>query len=124
MIRLASTCPEYCRIWAIRVPLLLIQWMPLEPTIQILMRALVFDGQSVSLAANHPEPELAPAEAIIRPAKVGLSSTDLQVARGLFVDYQGIFAFRTHRSIHSHDPQAASKLSRSVTLTVPSSLRS
>ncbi|MHC5024650.1 MAG: alcohol dehydrogenase catalytic domain-containing protein [Planctomycetota bacterium] len=46
------------------------------------MRALVFDGASVSLERNRPEPRPEAGEAVVRPTKVALSDLDLAICRG------------------------------------------
>lgn len=53
------------------------------------MRALVFDGTHPRLITDHPEPELRPGEAIIRPARAGICSTDLEICRG-YTDFTGV----------------------------------
>ncbi|MCZ6834801.1 MAG: alcohol dehydrogenase catalytic domain-containing protein [Planctomycetota bacterium] len=55
------------------------------------MRALHFDGQSVQLSKNYPDPEqnLGTEQALVRVIKAGVSSTDVQVAQGMF-NFTGI----------------------------------
>lgn len=47
------------------------------------MRAITFDGTSTRLVSNHPEPQPAPGEAIIRTTAAAISSTDLEISQGL-----------------------------------------
>ncbi len=77
------------------------------------MRALLFDGQTVSLAVNHPEPELSDGEAIIRPIKVGLAATDLQVAQGLF-DFKGVLGHEFVGVVESTNGSGAELLGQRV----------
>ncbi|QNN25036.1 alcohol dehydrogenase catalytic domain-containing protein [Planctomycetales bacterium ZRK34] len=53
------------------------------------MRALVYDGSKPRFEPRHPDPELAPGEAIIRPIAAGVCSTDLEISRG-YMDYRGV----------------------------------
>ena len=66
------------------------------------MKALVFDGSKVQLANNHPPPSVAssprkggaaknaaPAEAVIRPLRMGVCTTDLELCKG-YMDFQGV----------------------------------
>lgn len=46
------------------------------------MRALRYDGKQVHLAADAPEPVPAPGEALLRPTKVAICATDLEIVRG------------------------------------------
>lgn len=52
------------------------------------MHALLFDGQ-LRLAEDYPEPELRPAEALIRPHLVGICNTDLELTRG-YMSFRGV----------------------------------
>lgn len=53
------------------------------------MRAVLFDGQSVRVVEDAPEPTIAPGEAIIRPTLVAVGPSDLEVARGQ-TDFRGV----------------------------------
>lgn len=53
------------------------------------MRAIVFDGRSLSLDTRRAEPELPPGEALIRPTRVGICATDLEICRG-YMGFQGV----------------------------------
>ncbi|MDQ2997334.1 MAG: alcohol dehydrogenase catalytic domain-containing protein [Chloroflexota bacterium] len=52
------------------------------------MQALLFDGQ-LRLANEHPEPILAPGEALIRPTLVGICNTDIEITRG-YMGFRGV----------------------------------
>ena len=47
------------------------------------MRALIHDGKQLLLQDTLPTPEPKEGEALIRPLRMGVSATDVQVARGL-----------------------------------------
>lgn len=53
------------------------------------MRALVFDGKSLSLDVRRAEPAPAEGEAVIRPLKLGVCSTDLEICRG-YMGFTGV----------------------------------
>ncbi len=53
------------------------------------MKALVFDGDHLVLDTNHAEPKPSDGEAVIRPLKVGICSTDLEIRRG-YMGFQGV----------------------------------
>ena len=53
------------------------------------MRALVFDGQRVGVQDRWPEPEPTPGEAVIRPTRMGICSTDLEICRG-YMGFTGV----------------------------------
>ncbi len=53
------------------------------------MQALVYDGKQVSLQTNRPDPKLVPAEALIKPLRMGLCATDLEICRG-YLGFQGV----------------------------------
>ena len=53
------------------------------------MRALVFDGRHLNVQAHQSEPKLEPGEALIRPLRMGICSTDLQICRG-YMDFKGV----------------------------------
>ncbi|MFG0329270.1 MAG: alcohol dehydrogenase catalytic domain-containing protein [Phycisphaerales bacterium] len=53
------------------------------------MRALVFDGERVALDARYPEPDPAPGEAVVRPTRMGVCSTDLEIVRG-YMGFRGV----------------------------------
>jgi threonine dehydrogenase-like Zn-dependent dehydrogenase len=46
------------------------------------VRAVLFDGQSVQVVPDAPEPAPGPGDALIRPTLVAVGSSDLEVARG------------------------------------------
>lgn len=76
------------------------------------MRALVFDGQSPALAPRHPEPELAPGEAIIRPLRAGVCSTDLEICRG-YMNFTGVLGHEfvgVVEEVHADVPDRVKKL--------------
>jgi len=52
------------------------------------MQALLFDSQ-LRLANEYPEPILAPGEALIRPALVGICNTDIEITRG-YMGFRGV----------------------------------
>ena len=52
------------------------------------MRALVYDGKRVKLETNRPDPKPAKGEALIRPLRLGLCATDLEISRG-YMDFRG-----------------------------------
>ena len=53
------------------------------------MKALVFDGHQLVMDVNHPEPIPVEGEAIIRPLRVGICSTDLEICKG-YMGFQGV----------------------------------
>ncbi|MEE9211539.1 MAG: alcohol dehydrogenase catalytic domain-containing protein, partial [Phycisphaeraceae bacterium] len=53
------------------------------------MQALVYDGKKVSLQTNRPDPKLVPTEALIKPLRMGLCATDLEICRG-YLGFQGV----------------------------------
>jgi len=53
------------------------------------LRALIFRDDMPRLVTDHPEPTLAPGEAIIRPLVAGVCSTDLELCRG-YMGYEGV----------------------------------
>lgn len=53
------------------------------------MRAFIFDGKSVALHTSHPPPQPQPGDALVRPVRLGISSLDHEVARGLN-DFKGV----------------------------------
>lgn len=52
------------------------------------MRAVVFDGH-LRVASDYPTPELVAGEAIIRPTRIGICNTDLEITRG-YMNFQGV----------------------------------
>lgn len=52
------------------------------------MRALIYDGEKPAVELNHPEPKPAPGEALIRPLRMGICATDLEICRG-YMDFTG-----------------------------------
>jgi len=55
------------------------------------VQAIHFDGKQLSLPTQHPEPTLekGSAEVIIRPTRLGVCSTDLEICRG-YMGFQGV----------------------------------
>lgn len=53
------------------------------------MRALVFDGTLLRQESNYADPILGPDEALIRPTRMGVCSTDLEICRG-YMGYGGV----------------------------------
>ena len=53
------------------------------------MNALVYDGRQVQLDANRPQPQPAPGEALIRPRRMGICATDLEICKG-YMDFEGV----------------------------------
>jgi len=53
------------------------------------MLALVFDGQKTTLDRNRSEPEPPPGEALIRPTRVGICATDLEITKG-YMGFTGV----------------------------------
>jgi threonine dehydrogenase-like Zn-dependent dehydrogenase len=53
------------------------------------MRALIFDGKTVSYRKHHPAPVAAEGEALIRVTAAGVCQTDLEIARG-YMAFTGI----------------------------------
>lgn len=57
-------------------------------TREMIMRALVFDGQ-LRLDSTYPAPALLPGEALIRPHLVGICNTDIEIIRG-YMGFHGV----------------------------------
>lgn len=53
------------------------------------MRALVFDGEKLNCDANRADPQLSDGEALIRPLRMGVCATDLEIARG-YMGFNGV----------------------------------
>lgn len=53
------------------------------------MQALLFDGQSAKLDPRYPDPKPLPEEAIIRPLRMGICATDLEICKG-YMSYKGV----------------------------------
>jgi len=53
------------------------------------VQGLVFDGKQLRFDAKLPEPELKPGEAIVRPLRAGICSTDLEIVRG-YMGFTGV----------------------------------
>lgn len=53
------------------------------------MNALTFDGPDTLLRTDHPEPALVAGEAIIRPTRMGVCSTDIELAQG-YMGFAGV----------------------------------
>ncbi|MEO1237887.1 MAG: alcohol dehydrogenase catalytic domain-containing protein, partial [Planctomycetota bacterium] len=53
------------------------------------MRALVFDGPTPRLDPHHDEPAPSPGEALIRPTRLGVCATDIEICRG-YMGFRGV----------------------------------
>lgn len=53
------------------------------------MRALVFDGKEPKLETNRADPKPSAGEALIRPLRVGVCSTDLEICKG-YMGFTGV----------------------------------
>ncbi|MCX5659073.1 MAG: alcohol dehydrogenase catalytic domain-containing protein [Planctomycetota bacterium] len=53
------------------------------------MRALIFDGQQPKAVTNHPEPKPAAGEARIRPLRMGVCATDVELCKG-YMGFRGV----------------------------------
>ena len=53
------------------------------------MRAIVLDGSHVSLRADHPQPEVASGDVMVRVLRAGICETDLQLMRG-YMGFRGV----------------------------------
>lgn len=53
------------------------------------MRALVFDGRQAKLSPSHRDPRPAPGEALIRPLRMGVCATDLELCGG-YMGFKGV----------------------------------
>lgn len=53
------------------------------------MKAIVLDGQQVRLTTTHPDPRPAAGEALIRPLRMGVCSTDLELCKG-YMGFKGV----------------------------------
>ena len=53
------------------------------------LRALVFDGTTPVLESHRAEPEPGANEAVIRPLRMGICATDLEICRG-YMGFQGV----------------------------------
>lgn len=70
------------------------------------MRALVFDSGNLSFSTSASEPTLRPGEALVRPTKVAIASSDLAVARGR-IEFSGILGHEfvgIVESLHEDEP--------------------
>ncbi|MBI1369357.1 MAG: alcohol dehydrogenase catalytic domain-containing protein [Planctomycetes bacterium] len=72
------------------------------------MRALVFDGQHAKLQPKHPDPTPTTGEAIIRPLKVGVCSTDLEICRG-YMGFTGVLGHEFVGIVESVHPSCNDK---------------
>lgn len=52
------------------------------------MQAMLFDG-ALRAVSTHPQPTLAPGEAIVRPHMVGICNTDIEITRG-YMGFRGV----------------------------------
>jgi threonine dehydrogenase-like Zn-dependent dehydrogenase len=55
----------------------------------VVMRALVYQNNRLTLERNHPKPDLVEGEALIRVLQAGICNTDLEIVRG-YMNFQGI----------------------------------
>lgn len=53
------------------------------------MQALFYNGRELLFDPNRPEPEIRHGEALIRPLRVGICATDLEICRG-YMNFTGI----------------------------------
>ncbi|MCE9590507.1 MAG: alcohol dehydrogenase catalytic domain-containing protein [Planctomycetes bacterium] len=53
------------------------------------MKAIVLEGQQPRLSTTHPDPRPAPGEALIRPLRMGVCSTDLELCKG-YMGFKGV----------------------------------
>ncbi|QDU34244.1 2-deoxy-scyllo-inosamine dehydrogenase [Poriferisphaera corsica] len=53
------------------------------------MQALVFDGNGLKYEANYADPKPAAGEALIRPTRLGVCSTDIELCKG-YMGYSGV----------------------------------
>ena len=53
------------------------------------MRALYFDGKKPQVVANRPQPQPQAGEALIRPLRMGICGTDLQICKG-YMTFEGV----------------------------------
>lgn len=53
------------------------------------MQALVFDGQTPRLAPRHADPRPGPGEVLIRPLRLGVCATDLEICKG-YMGFTGV----------------------------------
>lgn len=53
------------------------------------MQALVFDGKNLAYQPNRPEPRLPMGEVMIRPTRMGVCATDLEICRG-YMGFSGV----------------------------------
>lgn len=53
------------------------------------MKALTFDGKNLKLETHYADPELSEGEALIRPTRMGICSTDLELCRG-YMGFDGV----------------------------------
>ena len=53
------------------------------------MQAIVFDGDEVRVEANRARPEAGAGEVIVRPTRMGVCATDLEICKG-YMGFQGV----------------------------------
>ncbi len=53
------------------------------------MRALVFNGNGLKCEAHFSDPKPEPGEALVRPLRMGICATDLEICRG-YMGFQGV----------------------------------
>ncbi len=53
------------------------------------MQALVYDGKQPKLVAHYPDPALPDGEALIRPTRMGVCATDLEICKG-YMGFTGV----------------------------------
>lgn len=54
------------------------------------MHAIVFDGKKLKFEQNYPEPVPAENEAVIRPLRLGICSTDMEICKGYMAGFNGV----------------------------------
>lgn len=72
------------------------------------MRALAFDGQAPRYDPRRDEPELRPGEALIRPIRAGVCSTDLEICRG-YMGFTGVLGHEFVGIVDKVHPDAGDK---------------
>jgi len=53
------------------------------------LQALIFDGKQPRIESNMPEPNIPDGEALIRPTRMGVCSTDLEICKG-YMGFKGV----------------------------------
>jgi threonine dehydrogenase-like Zn-dependent dehydrogenase len=76
------------------------------------MRALVFDGTQLRLEPRYADPKPVPGEALIRPLRMGICATDLEICHG-YMNYTGVLGHEfvgVVEQINSHDDATRKKI--------------